>query len=47
MGALLLAMDRGQASILFLLDLSAAFFTVDREIWRSRLRVVAGVQGMP
>ena len=42
---LLLAMDEGKLSVLVLLDLSAAFDTIDHDILLHRLQHVFGIQG--
>ena len=42
---LLMAMDKGQVTLLVLLDLSSAFDTVDHEILLDRLRSTIGLRG--
>ena len=42
---LLLAMDEGKLSVLVLLDLSAAFHTINHDILCYRLQHVFGIQG--
>ena len=42
---LVLAMDEGKLSVLVLLDLSAAFDTIDHDILLHRLQHVFGIQG--
>jgi len=44
---LLLAVDSGNSAILFLLDLSAAFDTIDHAILLERLNNCVGIQGTP
>ena len=42
---LLMAMDKGQVTLLVLLDLSSAFDTVEHEILLERLRSTIGLRG--
>ncbi len=45
MNDVLLSIDSGSSAILILLDLSAAFDTIDHDILLNRLKCVVGVQG--
>ena len=42
---LLMAMDKGQVTLLVLLDLSSAFDTVEQEVLLDRLRSTVGLRG--